>query len=318
MLFPTYFLKKNAAERIKSLHLGTPFFPGAPELWHHPLAAYSAAAELPGAALQHATLVHPALHPQVPISVEEFSLTQLLCLLVSAVWYCLRFSYIIQYNSTIIKYYQVSWQLLAACFSGRDRLKPQMSIPHPAAALTSIHASLPHFLPSPALASPVGSSSSQPGIGVNNAPCSTLFVANLGQFVSEHELKEIFSRYVANVVVGELDSTGKPQLVVSKMLEATNSSTIAIVFRDALLQTFDEEQAVGITEANATISCSSVCADLAYVKSNFGNLLVTIAEERDLPLVKAVKIRRGIEENLNQASGSVGTAIVNKFNRVLQ
>ncbi|KYB29453.1 Protein couch potato-like Protein [Tribolium castaneum] len=119
-------------------HLGTPFFPGGPELWHHPL-AYSAAAELPGAALQHATLVHPALHPQVP---------------------------------------------------------PPMSLPHPT-ALTSVHAaSLPHFLPSPALASPVGSSSSQPGLGVSNPPCSTLFVANLGQFVSEHELKEIFARFV--------------------------------------------------------------------------------------------------------------------------
>lgn len=48
-------------------HLGAPFFPGGPELWHHPL-AYSAAAELPGsAALQHATLVHPALHPQMPV-----------------------------------------------------------------------------------------------------------------------------------------------------------------------------------------------------------------------------------------------------------
>uniref|UniRef100_A0A1B6DWR1 RRM domain-containing protein n=1 Tax=Clastoptera arizonana TaxID=38151 RepID=A0A1B6DWR1_9HEMI len=117
-------------------HLGAPFFPGAPELWHHPL-AYATAAELPGA-LQHATLVHPALHPQVP---------------------------------------------------------PPLSIPHPTAALTAMHASLPHFLPSPALASPVGSSpSSQPGLGVNTAPCSTLFVANLGQFVSEHELKEIFSR----------------------------------------------------------------------------------------------------------------------------
>ncbi|PNF20005.1 hypothetical protein B7P43_G08649, partial [Cryptotermes secundus] len=127
--------------------LGTPFFPGAPELWHHPLAysaAAAAAAELPGAALQHATLVHPALHPQVP---------------------------------------------------------HPLSIPHPTAALTSIHASLPHFLPSPALASPVGSSSSQPGVGVNNAPCSTLFVANLGQFVSEHELKEIFSRELLGSVV---------------------------------------------------------------------------------------------------------------------
>lgn len=48
------------------IDLGAPFFPGGPEIWHHPL-AYSAAAELPGAALQHATLVHPALHPQVPV-----------------------------------------------------------------------------------------------------------------------------------------------------------------------------------------------------------------------------------------------------------
>lgn len=51
---------------LRFTDLGTPFFPGGPELWHHPL-AYSAAAELPGAALQHATLVHPALHPQVPV-----------------------------------------------------------------------------------------------------------------------------------------------------------------------------------------------------------------------------------------------------------
>lgn len=48
--------------------LGAPFFPGGHELWHHPLAySAAAAAELPSAALQHATLVHPALHPQVPV-----------------------------------------------------------------------------------------------------------------------------------------------------------------------------------------------------------------------------------------------------------
>lgn len=55
--------------------LGGPFFTAAgPELWPHPLAysaaaAAAAAAELPGAAaLQHAaTLVHPALHPQVSV-----------------------------------------------------------------------------------------------------------------------------------------------------------------------------------------------------------------------------------------------------------
>jgi len=45
--------------------LSGPFFPGAAELWHHQALAYSA--ELPGAALQHAALVHPALHPQVPV-----------------------------------------------------------------------------------------------------------------------------------------------------------------------------------------------------------------------------------------------------------
>lgn len=51
------------------LDLGAPFFPGGHELWHHPLAySAAAAAELPStAALQHATLVHPALHPQVPV-----------------------------------------------------------------------------------------------------------------------------------------------------------------------------------------------------------------------------------------------------------
>nr|CAD7435131.1 unnamed protein product [Timema monikensis] len=88
----------------------------------------------------------------------------------------------------------------------------------------------------------------------------------------------------------------------------------------SVFQTFDEEQAVAITEANAAIFCSSVSADLAYVKSYFGNLpeAITVLEARDFPLVKAVEIMREIEENLNQASGSVGTAIVDKFNRVLR
>lgn len=47
-------------------HIGAPFFHGGPELWHHPL-AYATAADIPGTTLQHATLVHPALHPQVPV-----------------------------------------------------------------------------------------------------------------------------------------------------------------------------------------------------------------------------------------------------------
>uniref|UniRef100_A0A8D8T784 Protein couch potato n=1 Tax=Cacopsylla melanoneura TaxID=428564 RepID=A0A8D8T784_9HEMI len=71
-----------------------------------------------------------------------------------------------------------------------------LNIPHPTAALTAMHHAngMSHFLPSPALASPVGSSPpSQPGMN-GMSPCSTLFVANLGQFVSEQEIKDIFGR----------------------------------------------------------------------------------------------------------------------------
>ncbi|KAK9688222.1 RNA recognition motif [Popillia japonica] len=170
-------------------HLGAPFFPGGPEIWHHPL-AYSAAAELPGAALQHATLVHPALHPQVPLQQAgapvhhhpPMSLPHPTALT--------------SVHAASLPHFLPSPALASPVGSSSSQpgLGPPMSLPHPT-ALTSVHAaSLPHFLPSPALASPVGSSSSQPGLGVSNPPCSTLFVANLGQFVSEHELKEIFGR----------------------------------------------------------------------------------------------------------------------------
>lgn len=72
--------------------------------------------------------------------------------------------------------------------------------PHPQAIHPSsinMAAATGHFLPSPALASPVpsngGNQPPNPPLAAN-APCSTLFVANLGQFVSEHELKDIFAR----------------------------------------------------------------------------------------------------------------------------
>lgn len=56
--------------------------------------------------------------------------------------------------------------------------------------LGSLHAAIPHLLPSPSMGSVVGSACSQ-------APCSTLFVANLGSFVTEQELKDIFGRLVS-------------------------------------------------------------------------------------------------------------------------
>ncbi|CAG4930123.1 unnamed protein product [Colias eurytheme] len=51
-------------------------------------------------------------------------------------------------------------------------------------------------LPAPALGSPGAAVGAHPHPAhphTPHPPCSTLFVANLGQFVSEHELKEIFS-----------------------------------------------------------------------------------------------------------------------------
>lgn len=77
---------------------------------------------------------------------------------------------------------------------------------HPSSNYPTLHHQTGHFLPSPSLASPVGSNGGttnpqqqhqqQPPNTpmAANAPCSTLFVANLGQFVSEHELKEMFAR----------------------------------------------------------------------------------------------------------------------------
>ncbi|ODN03416.1 Protein couch potato, partial [Orchesella cincta] len=80
---------------------------------------------------------------------------------------------------------------------------PPAAAPHPTIihALTgpltlgapALHASIPHLLPSPSLASPVGSACSQP-VG-SHAPCSTLFVANLGAFITEQELKDIFGSF---------------------------------------------------------------------------------------------------------------------------
>ncbi|XP_013420785.1 uncharacterized protein LOC106181061 isoform X2 [Lingula anatina] len=48
----------------------------------------------------------------------------------------------------------------------------------------------PHLATSPVLGSPVSNGNASP-----NAPCSTLFVANLGQFCSEQELKELFQNF---------------------------------------------------------------------------------------------------------------------------
>uniref|UniRef100_A0A2R5LBK5 Putative rna recognition motif in cell wall integrity protein scw1 n=1 Tax=Ornithodoros turicata TaxID=34597 RepID=A0A2R5LBK5_9ACAR len=120
--------------------IGAALLPGAHDGWpHHPLSY----AEVPvTTALHTATLMHPALHAQLP---------------------------------------------------------PPLTMPHPlshaalAGSAAAMHATIPppHLVASPAMASPVGSTSSS----AVTPPCSTLFVANLGQFVSEQELKELFGSF---------------------------------------------------------------------------------------------------------------------------
>lgn len=81
------------------------------------------------------------------------------------------------------------------------QLPPPLTMPHPlshaalAGSAAAMHATMPppHLVTSPALASPVGSTSSS-AAAAGTPPCSTLFVANLGQFVSEQELKDLFGR----------------------------------------------------------------------------------------------------------------------------
>ncbi|XP_064471487.1 protein couch potato-like isoform X2 [Ornithodoros turicata] len=125
---------------ITGQEIGAALLPGAHDGWpHHPLSY----AEVPvTTALHTATLMHPALHAQLP---------------------------------------------------------PPLTMPHPlshaalAGSAAAMHATIPppHLVASPAMASPVGSTSSS----AVTPPCSTLFVANLGQFVSEQELKELFGSF---------------------------------------------------------------------------------------------------------------------------
>ncbi|XP_068245326.1 protein couch potato-like isoform X8 [Palaemon carinicauda] len=132
------------------------FFPGAPDVWPpHPL-AYTA--ELPGAAAAAAAGLqhHPALFPALHAQVP----------------FCGTLDH--------------------RCFP-----QPPLALTH--APMVSHAGGV--VMPSPALASPAGSPHSahppppQHPAAPQNPPCSTLFIANLGPNVAEHELKDIFSSF---------------------------------------------------------------------------------------------------------------------------
>nr|CAD7438991.1 unnamed protein product [Timema bartmani] len=65
-------------------------------------------------------------------------------------------------------------------------------------------------------------------------------------WASVDETTDRCGRYIANIVVGKLDSTGpsSPHLIASRVLEVTNSSTIARVVRDSLRHSRDQEPTI--------------------------------------------------------------------------
>ena len=72
-------------------------------------------------------------------------------------------------------------QMQQAAFIGPPTVTVS-TMPHPALGAT------------PIIASPTSNVNTSPS--QSNAPCSTLFVANLGSFCSEQELKDLFTTYV--------------------------------------------------------------------------------------------------------------------------
>ncbi|XP_062605423.1 U1 small nuclear ribonucleoprotein A-like isoform X7 [Saccostrea cucullata] len=158
---------------ITGQELSAAFFPGATETWApHPLAAYPELAAPTAALHHHAALIqHPAL-AQVPVREWTFhTLPQ--------EW---------------IPHIQIHHPTVVA--------PPQAvsaALPHPPIAATPILTSPLSTSVSTSGALQVQTSSQSPGLSVaahtSNSPCSTLFVANLGQFSSEQELKDLFNSF---------------------------------------------------------------------------------------------------------------------------
>ncbi|XP_078329938.1 uncharacterized protein LOC111117330 isoform X18 [Crassostrea virginica] len=145
---------------ITGQELSAAFFPGATETWApHPLAAYPELAAPTAALHHHAALIqHPAL-AQVPI-----------------------------HHPTMV----ASPQAVSA------------ALPHPPIAATPILTSPLSTTVSSAAAAAAAAGSLQVQTScqspvmsahTSNSPCSTLFVANLGQFSSEQELKDLFNSF---------------------------------------------------------------------------------------------------------------------------
>uniref|UniRef100_A0A0L8G748 RRM domain-containing protein n=1 Tax=Octopus bimaculoides TaxID=37653 RepID=A0A0L8G748_OCTBM len=151
--------------------LGAAFFPGSPEAWTpHPL-AYPELAPATATAIHHAALIqHPAL-AQVNPNYQKILVPEN--------------THRINTSLSDTGYPKYIGSMIP------NQIHPTSMIAHP----STVQATVPHpqIAATPILTSPVGTNSTTPS--QPNAPCSTLFVANLGQFSSEQELKDLFSSF---------------------------------------------------------------------------------------------------------------------------
>nr|CAD7202112.1 unnamed protein product [Timema douglasi] len=92
-------------------------------------------------------------------------------------------------------------------------------------------------------------------------------------WASVDETTDRCGRYIANIVVGKLDSTGpsSPHLIASRVLEVANSSTIARVVRDSLRvlwpsENNDEKLMVLLTDSAAYILKAGASLMVFYAK----------------------------------------------------
>lgn len=86
-----------------------------------------------------------------------------------------------------------------------------------------------------------------------------------------------------------------------------------------IIKKLDADDAVSIKEAQKYIFHVGIGNDLAYIKSNFTILTVSITklQEQGLPLSEALNIFESVEKAFETLQGSVGTAILNKINNVV-
>lgn len=86
-----------------------------------------------------------------------------------------------------------------------------------------------------------------------------------------------------------------------------------------ILEKLDADDAVSIKEAKKYISKAGIERDLAYIKSNFTILTVSITklQEQGLPLAEAINVFENVEKVFETLQGPIGKAVFNKLNNVV-